>query len=230
MSYTSNLKKTVDLPVWELINQAPVATSAVSAMTTVEDGSHKFIYYLVGSAFYRYDVDGDSWQQLASPNVTPTGLVNLRVTMNRGFHGRVISAASSSVQIPSLLGKKFSGKKIRILQGTGSGQERTLTHVSDTIHDFGVITGTTASTLVDTLKKWKINQWAGYMVGCTFGTNTTQYKKVLYNDATTLYFQDANLQPHDPRHPGMKWLAESNLLPQKCPVLIRYIVFQSKFA
>ena len=198
MSYTSNLKKTVDLPVWELINQAPVANSAISAMTTVEDGSHKFIYYLVGSAFYRYDVDGDAWQQLASPNIAPSALVNLRVTLSRGFHGRVISAAAGTVRIPSLLGNKFSGKKIRILNGTGAGQERTLTHVSDTVHDFGVITGTSPVTLSDSTKKWKINEWAGYMVGCTFGTNATQYKKVLYNDSTTLTFSDVNLQPHDP--------------------------------
>jgi hypothetical protein len=198
MSYTSNLKKMVDLPVWELLNQAPITNTAISAMTTVEDGSHKFIYYVVGSAFYRYDVEGDVWQQLASPNIAPSGLANLRVTMNRGFHGRVVSATSSTVRIPSLLGKKFDGKKIRILQGTGVGQERTLTHVSDTTHDFGVITAATTSALTDSTKKWKINQWAGYMVGITFGTDATQYKKVLANDATNLYFYDANLMPQDP--------------------------------
>ena len=230
MSYTSNLKKTVDLPVWEILNQAPVANSAISGMTTVEDGGHKFIYYIVGSAFYRYDVDGDAWQQLATPNIAPAGLASLKVTMNRGFHGRVVSATASSVRIPSLLGKKFDGKKIRILNGTGAGQERTITHVSDTTHDFGVVTGATASALTDSTKKWKVNQWAGYMVGITFGTNATQYKKVLASDATSLYFLDVNLQPHDPwNNQGFQANAPYALPVATAAVQSHYTIFSSVF-
>ena len=30
------------------------------------------------------------------------------------------------------------------------------------------------------------------------GTDATQYKRIIYNDATTLYLSDYNLQPHDP--------------------------------
>jgi len=199
MSYTSNLKKTVDLPVWELLNQAPTASSALSSWTTVETGDSKYIYYLAGALFYRYDIDGDAWQQLATPNVAPLTVASLRVTMNRGFHGRVLGATSTSVTIPGLRGKIFDGKKLRILQGTGAGQERTLTYTGETTHDFGVMTAGTGSTnITDGLKKWKINQWAGYQIGITFGSGQSVYKKVLYNDATTLYFNDVNLQPHDP--------------------------------
>lgn len=199
MPYTSNLKKTVDLPVWEILNQAPTASSAISSWTTVETGDNKYIYYMAGSLFYRYDVDGDSWQQLATPNIAPLTIASLRLTMNRGFHGRVISATSTTVTIPGLKGKTFNGQKLRILQGTGLGQERTLTYVGETINDYGVMTAGTGSTnLTDGLKKWKINQWAGYQVAITFGAGQSVYKKVLYNDATTLYFNDVNLQPHDP--------------------------------
>jgi len=198
MSVTNNLKKTIDLPIWELLNQAPTASTGVSAWTTVEDGSHKFIYYLVASTFYRYDVDGDCWQQLATPNTAAVTAISLRATMNRGFHGRVISATSTSVTIPSLKWKVFDGKTIKILQGTGQGQEKTLTWVSDNIHDAGVVTVTTTASVGDSLKKWRPNQWAGYTVAITHGTDVTQYKKILYNDSTTLYIQDANLMPHDP--------------------------------
>lgn len=199
MPYTSNLKKTVDLPIWEILNQAPTASSALSSWTTVETGDSKYIYYLAGALFYRYDVDGDAWQQLATPNVAPLTVASLRVTMNRGFHGRVLAATSTTVTIPGLRGKTFNGQKLRILQGTGVGQERTLTYTGETTHDFGVMTAGTGSTnLTDGLKKWKINQWAGYQVGITFGVGQSVYKKVLYNDATTLYFNDVNLQPHEP--------------------------------
>lgn len=50
----------------------------------------------------------------------------------------------------------------------------------------------------DTTKKWKINQWAGYTIGITFGQNQTEYKTVLYNDVNTIYVSDVNLQPHNP--------------------------------
>lgn len=199
MALDNKLKKQIDLPVWEWLRFSPATTTAISTMTTTEDGENRYIYYLVGSLFYRYDTYADTWQQLASPNLTPATAVSMRLTMNRGFHGRVLSSTSSTVMIPGLRGPVFNGKKIKILQGTGVGQERTLTYVSETVHDFGVMTGGTGTTtMTDSLKKWKINQWAGYMIGITFGINTTQYKKILYNDTTTIYLSDANLQPHDP--------------------------------
>ena len=198
MPVTNNNKDIVDLPFFELLNQAPVATSALSGMTVAEGGTDQFIYYMVGSAFYRYDLKGDTWHQLATPNVAPLTVLKMRYTARRGFHGRVLGADSGTVIMPGTRGPVLDGKTISIEFGKGSGQERVLTHVSDTVHDAGVITGTTTSTLVDGLKKWKINQWTGYTVGITFGTDVTHHRKVLYNDATTLYVADPNLQPHDP--------------------------------
>jgi hypothetical protein len=193
----NNNKKMVDLPFFELLNQAPVAASAVSGLTTAEDGTSKFVYYLSGSTFYRYDTEGDTWQQLATPNVAPVTAISMRYTKFRGYHGRTISATSSSITIPGLRGKVLSGSLLKILKGKGVGQEATITLTDETVHDFGVITGTTTSTLVDSTKKWRVNQWSGYLVGITFGTDATQYKKILYNDTNTLYIADANLQPHD---------------------------------
>jgi hypothetical protein len=198
MSVTNNLKSQVDLPVWEWCRFAPTATVALSGMATADDGSSRFIYYISTSSFYRYDTYADSWQQLATPITTPLTTLSLRYTGFRGFHGRVLSATSTTVQIPGLRGPTLNGKTLKIISGTGMGQERVLTYTGETIHDMGVITSTTTSNIADSTKKWKFNQWAGYMVGITFGTDATQYKKILYNDATTLYIQDSNLQPHSP--------------------------------
>lgn len=195
---TNNNKKQIDIPVWELMNQAPTASSALATMATSEDGTNRYIYYIAGSLFYRYDTQSDSWQQLATPNVAPLTVVSMRYTTQRGYHARVISATSTTVTIGGLRGGVLSGKTMRIDRGTGQGQERTLTYSGETVHDAGVITATTTSSLADSTKKWKFNQWAGYLVGITFGTDATQYKKVIYNDATTLYVADANLMPHDP--------------------------------
>lgn len=198
MPITNNNKALLDLPFFELLNQAPVASGATAALTSSEDTSSRFIYYLSGTTFTRYDSTADTWQQLAAPNTAPLVASRLRYTKNRGFHGRVINATSTSITIPGLRAGTLDGSTLRILQGAGTGQDRIITYTGETTHDAGVITGTTTSTLADATKKWRVNQWAGYMVGITFGTDATQYKKVLYNDATTLYIADANLQPQDP--------------------------------
>lgn len=198
MAITNNNKPLFDLPFFELTNQAPVASSAVSAMTTAEDGSDKFIYYISTSAFYRYDTQGDTWQQLANPNTAPLTIVSMRHTKRRGYHGQIIAATSNTVTIPGLRGEALSGETIRIEFGVGSGQERVITFSKETTHDTGVVTAATGAVLTDTTKKWRVNQWAGYTIGINFGTGATLYKKILYNDATSITLSDANLQPHDP--------------------------------
>jgi hypothetical protein len=198
MVMANNNKKGLDLPFFELLNQLPVASTAVTGLTTAEQGDDRFIYGLVGSAFYRYDTYADTWQTLATPNVAPVTAVTLRRTRRRGFHGRVLAATSSTVTIPGIRGSILNNETISIQFGPGSGQDRTLTFVSETVHDAGVVTAVTASALTDGLKKWRVNQWAGYTVAITFGTDATHHRKILYNDTTTLYVADANLQPHDP--------------------------------
>jgi hypothetical protein len=89
----------VDQPFFELCNQLPVATSTLSSMVTTEDGSGRFLYYIVAAAFYRYDTWTDTWMQLPNLPVTPVGVVSMSYTNRRGSHGRVISATSSTVSI-----------------------------------------------------------------------------------------------------------------------------------
>ena len=193
----NNNQVQLNLPVWELCNQAVTASGATSALVTAEDGSSRYIYYLTASTFYRYDTYADSWQQLATPNVAPVTLVDLSYTLRRGVHGRVLSATSTSITIGGLRGPTLNGYNMELLRGTGLGQKKVLTYVSDNVLDFGVVTATSASALTDSTKKWAYNQWAGYSVAITYGTDATQYKEILYNDTTNLYISDANLQPHN---------------------------------
>lgn len=198
MPVTNNNKRIVDLPFMELLNQTPTATSALAATSYPRAGG-EFIYYIApGPLLYRYDTVADTWQQLATPPTATSGLVSLRTTSRRGFHGRVLAASTSSIVIPALRGAALSGSTLVIDRGIGAAQERVLNFVSESVFDSGVITGTTTATLADATKKWKINQWSGYIAGITLNTGATTYKNILYNDATTLYFQDNNLQPHDP--------------------------------
>lgn len=188
----------VDVPFFELLNSMPVATVATGGTTTVEDGSDRYIYTLSGQNFYRYDMNADTWQQLASLIAAPTTGVALKYTGRRGYHGKIISATSTTVRIPGIRGNRLDGQRLQILHGTGRGQERTLTYVRETIHDAGVVTAIAGGFLTDSTKRWRINEWTGYTLALTFGVGATTYKKILYNSATELYTADVNLLPHDP--------------------------------
>ena len=158
----NNNKAMIDLPFFELCNQAPAAAQAIAALTTSESGDEQFLYYLSGSNFYRYDTVADTWQQLASPVVAPTVLATLRYTAKRGFHGRVLSATGNTVQLPGLRDGSLDKQTLEIIQGLGTGQQRELTYVGETTHEAGIITGTGTAYLQDTTKKFRINQYAGY--------------------------------------------------------------------
>lgn len=57
----------------------------------------------------------------------------------------------------------------------------------NTVHESGTATGThSATTLQDTSKSWTTNQWAGYYVKITGGTNADEVVKILSNTSNTL--------------------------------------------
>lgn len=57
----------------------------------------------------------------------------------------------------------------------------------NTVYESGTATGTqSATTLQDTSKAWTVNEWAGYTVKITGGTNADEVVKILSNTADTL--------------------------------------------
>lgn len=205
MSVTINLKKQVDLPVWEWTRFAPASTTALSTLTSpdvVQD--NRYLYYLVGgTGFYRYDTITDTWQTLNYPTYSsginaPLTVLSTRHSSYGGYRGRILSGTTTTLLMPAIYGNILSGKTMRIYNGAGAGQEKIITSVSEpNIYDFGVVTSATVNVLTDTTKKWKWNQWSGYQVAIIYGTGQTQRRKVLYNDATSLTFYDINYQAID---------------------------------
>lgn len=191
---TNNLKSGVDLPVWEWCRFAPVATAATSA--TAADGE-RYIYYL-SSTFYKYDTWTDGWIQLATPNTAAVTSVSLKYSPYQGFRGNVLNATANTITIAGFKIALITGKTIRIVSGTGTGQERTiLGNLDATIYDHGMVTAASASSLTDGTKRWMVNQWRGMQVRTIYGTGYSQMKVVLYNSETTLYFSDTNWQGYD---------------------------------
>jgi hypothetical protein len=89
MSLTNNLKKQVDLPVWEWSRAAPGVSSLVSSTCSADNSLYhvtfgRYIYYMQAAAtvatttgltgFFRYDTISDSYQMLAQPPLAPATL------------------------------------------------------------------------------------------------------------------------------------------------------------
>lgn len=203
MAITNNLKKQIDQPVWEWMRFALTTfNSAASGFATAIDGSDRYIYYQYPGLFQRYDTWSDTWASLAPPTYYTTATVASMVySKSQGNRGRVLSGGASTITIPSLIsGAKLVGQKIRITSGIGAEQTRTISAASDPITiESGVQTGGSTQSLVDSTKKWQTNQWVGYTVRLVWqNTNIATQRTVIYNDNTTLYFYDINLQQYEP--------------------------------
>ena len=120
---TTNNNSPIDMKqLWQKMEDFPLASSAISAMTAVEDGDSRYMYYLVGAAFYRYDLKANMTTKLASPLVTPTNFASLRYSRFGGTLGRVISSPSSTtLRIGGLNAGMLNTYKLRITSGAGAG-------------------------------------------------------------------------------------------------------------
>jgi hypothetical protein len=208
MALTNTLKTQVDLPVWEWCRFAPATTTAISSLTTGNNLSNRYLYYQVSGEIYRYDTVSDSWNRLTNMSgfTNPT-IMNANVLSNSvGHPGQAIGSGggNNTMQIAGLSGSALVGYKIRITDGTGRGQERTITAVSaPTIHERGTVTTAGTQSIVDAntgpgLKQWKVNQWKNYQFRATYGTGRTQLRPILYNSGNSLVWSDANYTTVNP--------------------------------
>lgn len=212
MSLSNNLKKQVDQPVWEWCRLAPGvsngASSATAANNSIYHVNHgRYIYYMqgitttagatsVGTGFWRYDTVSDTYQQLAFPPIAPATYSTMQFIGGQGYYGRVISATSNTITCAAITGQILNTYDIRIIGGTGVGQHRVITAVSDpVIADNGTLTTlptTPELSVIDANKNWTVNQWVGYQVRFVAATGNSVVRKIIYNSSTTLYFADAS--------------------------------------
>lgn len=205
MALSSNkLVKQVDLPIWEWTRPLPVApTAGLSCVcnadnTDFNEVSGRYIYMLLNATnFWRYDTIADSYQQLASPGITPLNVATMQFAGAQGYYGRVVSSTSTTITtgIPN---KSAVGYRIRITSGKGAGQERIITNISDPIvADWGGVSTAATTNITDAAKTWTFNNWIGYVIRTTSGTGLNSVRKILYNNATQLTVADANIYSWD---------------------------------
>ncbi len=219
MTLNNNLKKQVDLPVWEWTRLAPGVSSAVSASCTADNSLFhvsfgRYIYYLQAAAtlatttaltgFFRYDTISDSYQLLSQPPIAPVAYTGLQFAGGQGYSGLVIGSGGglNTLEIPALTGQILKGFDIRIIEGTGDGQQRIITEVSDpVVWDTGTATAVAATpqnSITDSNKNWTMNQWVGYQVRFVSSSGQSQVRKIIYNNSNTLIFADVAKFAEDP--------------------------------
>ena len=101
-------------------------------MCAGEEDNNRYLYYLVGTALWRYDTfsDGNAEQLAACPYLATTG-VTLRYSTYAGYRCNVLTADNSGtytkITCPGVGEGKLVGKKVRVVYGTGEGQTATVT-------------------------------------------------------------------------------------------------------
>jgi hypothetical protein len=194
---TNKFVPQLHIPSWGWARQTPVVSAAGSASCSAKNSLYhpyhgRFIYYLFNSTnFWKYDTVTDGWTQLSSPAIAPVTYSSMTFRGDSGVTGSVIAATSSTVRLPTLLSAKgYQTFEIQIVSGTGIGQRRIISsQAAAEVADSGVPTAVGTGSITDSTKSWTINQWRGYTVRIINSTGVFQFRRILYNDATSVTFQ-----------------------------------------
>jgi hypothetical protein len=198
----NTLTKQVDLPTWEWTRFAPANSSVLSSTCYSDNGNFlpeqhgRYIYYMISATqFFKYDTWTDMYLQLFTAPIAPFSFSSMKFIGSLGIDGSVISATSTTLQIPSVSMQALKGYDVVIVSGTGAGQRRTITGVAEpVVADSGVVTAVSntlgAINITDTLKAWSVNQYAGYTLRITGNTGVNQIRRILSNTATVAVLGD----------------------------------------
>lgn len=211
MAISSNqLRKIVDLPVWEWLRFSPITNAIGSVLVDVPGtGSgatqNRYLYLIQGSNMYKYDTWSDGWVFLGASAPGLANTITAKWKNDDGYYGNCISSSGNVVYGPFIGQGICTDYDIEIYSGPGRGQRRRVISTSDTTAvEYFTVTGFSyfpnAAYISDSSKKWVVNQWKNYQFKIYLGTSQ-QYlvRTILANNNDTLFFslQDfAGAEPH----------------------------------
>ena len=182
-------------------------------------------YFVVGAgtlaagSFRKYDWATNTWTSLTITGLPATiGTDGALISTPSWIGGNVQSTATAGGATTltdsrfNWLSNQFTGLQIRILSGTGSGQQRTISSNTSNIitvssawttnpdatsvyviegsgvQEFatGTATAGAASTITNSGKNWAVNQWANYQVRIISGTGAGQIRTIASNTSTVI--------------------------------------------
>jgi len=206
MAITNKLIPILDNQTYEFLRPAFTAGNNNVNGTNCQrrDLKDRYFYYYSGAAILRSDLYNDS--SLGSQlGLAPFGMANQASNMTyseEGYKGQVISSTSSTVKA-AFCGSRniFVGKKIKIINGKGKHQIRTIVSIaSPVVEETMVPTATTVSTtwssgqsITDTTKFWEFNRWMGYELRVLTSTGQNNIRPIMYNSRNAIFINDVNL-------------------------------------
>ena len=174
-------------------------TSAIGSFAPSEGDQDRYIYMMIAASFYKYDTWNDVHIKLQTPPVVPVTGASMTYSKQHGYYGNVLGFSANTLTIAGLNSQLLVGQEIEIISGTGVGQKRTISSATDPMPmDSGVVTSVTSTSMTDSTKRWKINEFIGYQVRIVYGAGAGQTRKILYNNETTLTLQDPSFQKLEP--------------------------------
>lgn len=143
MAITNNNTPIIDLPCWEVLQNAPLASAAGMVIVTDLRGSHRYIYLMVSAtSFWRYDTYANTYQQLPSP---PGGTLGAGTDMifdpSRGSSGYIWALITSGTGAPTfqyydIAGNAWTARSVTNL-GATMGTDSSLAHTCSTYDEAG---------------------------------------------------------------------------------------------
>jgi hypothetical protein len=118
----------VDQPAWEPLHPS---NYTINSLTCWADDGVDSIYYFAGGPLLRYGCSSDGWTRLADCPMTLLTSVSMAYTRWGGHFGRALAGGARTISGAFGCGRAAVGCQIRIIGGTGAGQVRTITDVSE---------------------------------------------------------------------------------------------------
>lgn len=166
------------LPIWEPLKSLAGQCSPEYASCTCKDSDGNIYYYTsfpgTSGYIYKYDIKLDAWFQLSglAPQTYHSGSSNTAVVgacamkyKEHGYYSRAIAGGTNWIQ-GAFFGLNGPCRyKIRIVAGTGAGQERWVTSVDPAVvEDIITDNGGSLDYSYDPSKSYPLNSYAGYQL------------------------------------------------------------------
>lgn len=168
MPLTVNFRDILDRKSWEMMTPAPLATGASMFLVqsnSATDPYQTILYVTSNTVAYLYLPVEDAWQQVVSPALSGTfGAGACGEWTPNGPTGTATAGGASTITTNYTALRTLTGYTIRLLAGTGAGQERTIS--TNTLGAASVVTVTSPwTTNPDATTTWVIRSGRFYAIG-----------------------------------------------------------------
>ena len=156
MATTMNLRKILDRKQWEFCTPAPVATAAGTFVVSSRHYRQLQYYVVNATTVWAYLPEEDAWEEIPSPALQGTFAAGACGTCTPvGVQANATGGTTTTINTNINLQRSLAGFKVRIVSGTNTGEERTIS--SNTVGSNSIITVINPySSAIDTTSQYQL--------------------------------------------------------------------------